>query len=233
MPDWDWVCQPESVLRQRAGSTPPYKHRPCQGTACRLVTLGASGMNLHARRRKIKESTKPVSASLHACHLWTGSTGNRTSCTHRAYRVARTGAYRPLPLLACPSLPGSAPLPAPRKERCKQTASSCRPLCSPGSLPRAAFLPSPPQGARKAGESPAPPPWGGRKTGTCTAENPGAFSALWSPPSSIHQAQPPALCQCNKESLQPLACPSPQPQGCPRAAHGVAPEGCRHLGQGT
>lgn len=90
-------------------TTQPAAHLPAntagaQGRTRRLVTSGTLCTNLPASRRKrqgnhqIKETTKPVSASPHPHHLWTGSIGNQTSCTHTAYRTVETGAYRPLPL---------------------------------------------------------------------------------------------------------------------------------------
>lgn len=114
----EWVGQPESFLRQRAGSPPPCKHSRCQDRACELVTSGASRMNLSTSRRKrqgnyqIKETTKPVSASPHPLHLWMGSIGNQISCTHTAYRKARMGPYHLLPRQACLYLPELSPTPS-------------------------------------------------------------------------------------------------------------------------
>lgn len=42
---------------------------------------------------------------------------------------------------------------------------------------------------------------GERKPAAHTAANPHAFLGVFSPPGSIHQAQPPAPCQCVKELL--------------------------------
>jgi len=113
VPSQEWVCQPESLLRQTAGSPPPCKH-----SQCRLVTAGPSHTDSPASSSKrhgnhqIKETTEPVSAALRPRHLWMGSIGSQTSCTHTAYRVAGTGAYRPLPPPACLYLPGLSPAPS-------------------------------------------------------------------------------------------------------------------------
>lgn len=85
--------------------------------------------------------------------------------------------------------------------------------------------PSPPQSTVKAQESAACLPQGARKAAAHTAANPSAFPVICSPPGSTCWAQPlQCLASVARNCSSVWACPSPQPQGCPGAVHGVTPK---------
>lgn len=66
MPGHDGVHQPESLLKQTAGSPPPCKHSWCWGREQQLVASGASCTNLPASRRK-RQGNHQIKRNHKAC----------------------------------------------------------------------------------------------------------------------------------------------------------------------
>lgn len=209
MPGHDGVHQPESLLKQTAGSPLTCKHSWCWGREQQLVASGASCTNLPASRRK-RQGNHQIKRNHKACLrvspspppldridrkpniLYTQS----VSCDGDGSLSAVSSASLPAPPWAQPRSQlhirrGANKLPAHTDLFAPQAA-----------FPRAALIPFPslPRGTVKAGESAAPLLWGGGRK-SCSPHH---CKPRCLPRGLFPSQQSPAPCHQGKALLQPL-----------------------------